>query len=194
MQSLPDEVQSQRAIAWAVALTSHEAVLPGQYERDVVAGYNRAEISLDQALTQLDARIHHILYRSRARQPQGAYELTALVEQSRAWNQEKQITGLLCYSSTGHFVQVLEGTAREVRALFTRIQQDGRHYQVQALSNCASATRWFADWRMALVEQEPDDSYWLLGQAEARRHTLLKPQIPISSPTLLAMLQAFSSL
>lgn len=191
MQALPDDdAQSQRAIAWAVALTTREALGPGQYEQQLLASYQRAELSVEQVLSRLDTRVQHVLYRSQARQPQAADELTTLVEQSRAWNQDKQITGLLCYSSPGHFVQVLEGTAREVHALFARIQLDKRHYHVQALSDCASATRWFADWQMVLME--PADSYWLLGQAEARRHKLVKPQIPISSPALLTLLQAFS--
>lgn len=194
MQALPDDAQNQRAIAWAVALKTQEKVGPMRYEQELVASYTRAELSLEQVLGQLDTRIHHILYHSRTRQPQGASDLTALVEQSKAWNQAQQITGLLCYRSTGHFVQVLEGNAREVSALFARIQQDKRHYQVQALSDYASATRWFPDWKMALVEQEPTESYWLLGQAETRLHKLVKPQIPIDSPGLLALLQAFSTL
>jgi hypothetical protein len=89
-------------------------------------------------------------------------------------------------------VQVLEGAAADVHALFARIRRDKRHYQVQALSDYATATRWFADWRMAFVGLEPSEFYWLLGYLEAKGHNLVKPQVPIDSAYVTTLLQAFS--
>jgi len=118
--------------------------------------------------------------------------LTTLVEQSQQWNKDHNITGLLCYCSDGHFVQVLEGTSANVHTLFSRIQKDTRHTHVQALSDYASPTRWFTDWRMTLVQTEPAEFYWLIGYLEAKGHNLVKPQLPIDSPSLTTLLQKFS--
>ena len=89
---------------------------------------------------------------------------------------------------------MLEGNASEAHALFTCIQQDKQCYRVQAISDCASATRWFADWQMALVELGLAKYSWILGQAEARKHKLVKPPILISSQVLAILPQAFSRL
>jgi hypothetical protein len=89
-------------------------------------------------------------------------------------------------------VQFLEGPEAAVLELYTAIQQDPRHEQVETLSDAAGPTRWFADWRMALVSVPPPEFYWLLSYLEAQRHTLVQPQFPITDPHLLTLLQAFS--
>ena len=187
------EAQHRRAVAWAVALTAETALAPEQYEWELLDDYAQGKCTLSQVLVKLDQRIHHLLYRSRAVHPFSATSLTALQEQSQEWNKRHNITGLLCYSN-GHFVQVLEGSTEQVHALFAKIQQDTRHYQVQALSDRSSSYRWFADWRMALVQTDPNDFYWLLGYLEAKGHNLVRPQIPITDPHLMKLLTAFGTI
>lgn len=114
------------------------------------------------------------------------------MEQAQAYNAAHQLTGLLCYSREGQFVQVLEGPAQEVRALYAKIQRDARHGRVVTLSDQASPTRWFAEWAMALVETSPNDLFWLMGYLEAKAGTLAKPQIPIVDPQLVQLLRQFS--
>ncbi|RZK23885.1 MAG: BLUF domain-containing protein [Hymenobacter sp.] len=140
----------------------------------------------------LDNRMQHILYRSQARHPLTTGQLSDLVEQSRDWNETNRITGLLCYADSGHFVQVIEGSAHDVHALFTKIQQDRRHHHVTLLSNKASNTRWFAGWQMAFTTTPTNEFYWLLGYLEAKGHNLVLPQVPINDPQLLTLLQQFS--
>lgn len=193
MRELTTEAARRRAIAWAVALTAETPLAPGPYEWELLEAYAQGTHSLNQVLALLDHRVHHLLYRSRAVQAFTAADLTVLQEESLAWNAAHDITGLLCYSD-GHFVQVLEGSAEHVHTLFAKIQQDRRHYQVQALSDRASDRRWFADWRMAMVETEPQDFHWLLGYLEARGHNLVQPQIPITEPHLTTLLAAFSAI
>ncbi len=193
MKELQTETQRRRAIAWAVALTANTPLAPQQYESELLEHYARGTLTLDQVLTQLDQRVHHLLYRSRAIHPFSAADLTVLQEQSQVWNEAHGITGLLCYSN-GNFVQVLEGSAEQVHALFTKIQKDKRHYRVQALSDRASDQRWFADWRMAMVQPNLDDFHWLLGYLEAKGHNLVQPQIPITEPHLMTLLSAFSTM
>ena len=193
MNELETEAQRRHAIAWAVAMTAETKLAPNRYESELLEQYAQGTLTLDQVLGQLDQRVHHLLYRSRAVSPFSAPGLTALQAQSQAWNEAHDITGLLCYSN-GHFVQVLEGSAREVHVLYAKIQQDKRHCQVQTLSDRACSHRWFADWRMALVQPELDDFHWLLGYLEAKGHNLAQSQIPITEPHLVQLLTAFSSI
>jgi hypothetical protein len=192
MQELDTEEQRRRAIAWATALTADTTLAPDQYELDLLEHYAQGELTLQQVLHRLDNRVQHLLYRSKATHPLSTAELAELVEQSQRWNTVHNLTGLLCYSSDGHFVQVLEGSAQEVHKLYVNIQRDTRHAQVTTLSDKASSARWFPDWTMALVETEPPDFFWLIGYLEAKASNLVKPQVPITDQHLLSLLDKFS--
>ena len=192
MNELQDEAQRRRAVAWAIALTAETHLAPEQYEIELLERYAQGFMTIDQVLLQLDNRVQHILYRSRAVQPFTAAERTELLEKSLRWNEQHNITGLLCYSEPGYFVQVIEGAALDVHALFDRIKQDKRHHHVTLLSDKASNTRWFADWKMAYAEAEMQDFFWLIGYLEARTHNLVQPQIPITEPLLLTLLNEFT--
>jgi hypothetical protein len=194
------EGQRRRAIAWAIALTANTAWAPELYESDLLECYALGELTIDQVLLQLADRaprptlVQHVLYRSRAAHPLTSAQLTDLLEQARAYNQQHQLTGLLCYSSTGHFVQLLEGPAPEVHARYARIRQDARHQEVVTLSDQVGTTRWFSDWQMAYVGLDTQDYFWLIGYLDARLHHLVTPQIPVTDPHLLTLLDKFSQL
>jgi len=192
MKDLQTEEQRRKAIKWALALTAETSLAPDYYECELLEQYAQGRLTLAQVLAQLDNRVHHLLYRSQATSLLSEAQLAELVEQSQAWNNAHDITGLLCYSSTGHFVQVLEGTAEQVHKLFAKIRQDKRHSQVQALSDYATSTRWFADWRMAFISTDPAEFHWLLGYLEAKGHNLIRPQVPIISEHLVTLLEEFS--
>jgi hypothetical protein len=194
MQELATEEQRRRAISWALALTADTKLAPDQYELDLLEHYAQGEFTLGQVIHQLDSRVQHLLYRSKAAHPLTTGELAHLVEQSQRLNAEYDITGLLCYSSDGYFVQVIEGSAQAVHALYARIQQDTRHQQVVTLSDKPSPARWFPDWTMALVEAQPQDLFWLIGYLEAKNANLVKPQIPIMDPHLINLLHQFSKI
>jgi len=191
MEELSDEARRRRAIAWAMALTADTPLAPPAYERELLERFARGELDIDQVLQALDTQVQHVLYRSQAVSPLSSAHLTALLEESRAYNEAHDITGLLCYSA-GHFVQLLEGTTTEVYRLYARIRQDPRHHQVQTLHEAAEPSRFFADWRMAFVEVEQKEFFWLLTHLEARQHQLVQPQVPICDPHLLTLLEAFS--
>ncbi|RZL16543.1 MAG: hypothetical protein EOO62_01020 [Hymenobacter sp.] len=193
MKKLQTEEQRRSAIAWAIALTAETALAPDQYEWAMLERYAQGDLTLTEVITQLDARVHHLLYHSQATRPLSSADLTDLVEKSLAWNDAHNITGMLCYSN-GHFVQVLEGAAIDVQALFTKIRQDRRHHQVVALSERASEKRWFADWRMAFIDADLHEVYWLLGYLEAKGHNLVKPQFPLIPSHLMTLVQQFSNL
>ena len=63
---------------------------------------------------------------------------------------------------------------------------------VRTLHEAAGPSRFSADWRMAFVEAEEGEFYWLLTHLEARQHRLALPQLPISDPHLGTLLAAFS--
>lgn len=192
MKEPQDEAQRRRAVAWAIALTAETHLAPDQYEAELLEQYAQGHITLDQALLRLDSRVQQILYRSQAVRPLTADQRTELLEQSRTWNKQHHVTGLLCYSASGHFIQILEGSALNVHALFAKIRQDKRHHHVVLLSDKASATRWFPDWQMAYAEAEPHDFFWLVGYLDARSHNLVQPQLPITEPLLLELLAKFA--
>ncbi len=119
------------------------------YEAKLLECYARGELTLNQVLAHLDVRAHHVLYRSRAVHSFSEAQLLGLLEQARAHNAQHYLTGLLCYSREGRFVQVLEGEATAVHEVFARIQRDGRHQQVKVLSDAAGSARMFGDGRGA---------------------------------------------
>ena len=107
--------------------------------------------------------LYHLIYASQARVPFAVPELTALLHQSRAYNRQVHITGLLLHSPDGRFLQIMEGEDADVRQLYyQRILSDPRHYQCQVLGEGSCAERSFADWSMGCRIAQPDDLYALL--------------------------------
>jgi hypothetical protein len=194
MKEPQNETQRRDAVAWAIALTADTLLAHKQYEVDLLEQYARGTMSLDQVLESLEEQVQHLLYRSRALQPLTEDQLTDLLEQARTYNEAHNITGLLCYSSTGHFVQLLEGPAVEVHGLYARILQDQRHHELALLSDRGGTDRFFRDWKMALVETGPEEFFWLMGYLEAKTSNLLRQQMPVSDPLLFKLLEKFSQL
>jgi hypothetical protein len=102
--------------------------------------------------------VFRLIYRSRNLVPPDdrKAELGTLFSTARSNNKKQDITGALLVHGDW-FAQVLEGDEAPVRALFARIEQDGRHDNVSVLKS-GSADRVFGRWAMARVsaEGEPD--------------------------------------
>lgn len=63
------------------------------------------------------------------------------------------ITGaLLC--SQGHFAQLIEGPSAAINGLVIRLKRDPRHLNMQIIEDRAIEQRVFAEWSMALVDDE----------------------------------------
>jgi len=90
-------------------------------------------------------------------------ELSSILEDSRQWNYDHGITGMLLYvegifasfekrniesSTSGRFMQILEGSKDEVENIFNKIKQDPRHFNVTTLQNAPSPDRYFEFWQM----------------------------------------------
>lgn len=90
--------------------------------------------------------------------------LAVIVMQARALNDQRHVTGALVYGQQ-QFMQLLEGEEAVVSALYARIAQDPRHYNVFQLADKAIAARSFAQWSMAFEEVAADPFKALAGYA-----------------------------
>ncbi len=93
-----------------------------------------------------------LLYASRATQSIDDALVASILQHSQVHNQEHGITGLLCTYSPGNvFLQVIEGSRREVNSLYNAIVADPRHQDVTILEYAEVSERRFASWRMGCV-------------------------------------------
>lgn len=93
-----------------------------------------------------------LMYASRTATVMDADAMQAILRQCKENNPALGITGLLCQcSSSGIFMQVLEGGRSAVNKLYLKIAQDKRHTEVQLLSFEEINERRFAGWAMGQV-------------------------------------------
>ena len=91
--------------------------------------------------------MHHLVYTSHANSPLTEEELHRLLGRWRAKNARLNVTGVLLYSA-GDILQVLEGDAQTLHALFATIAADARHRNVTKLADGPAPGRMFAGWSM----------------------------------------------
>jgi hypothetical protein len=88
-----------------------------------------------------------LVYVSVATKEMTADDLLSLLEQSRTFNKENGLTGLLLYKER-FFIQVLEGEESIIDALFERIKVDTRHFNVLLILKKPIIARNFEEWAM----------------------------------------------
>lgn len=88
-----------------------------------------------------------LIYASSAVQLFTEQHLIALLDKSRENNRRRNITGMLLYRD-GNFLQVLEGEAAQVDALYKIIAADPRHKSVMLISRREVHDRIFPEWEM----------------------------------------------
>jgi len=91
-----------------------------------------------------------LLYTSRPAEPLMAEIIDAILVQSSGYNVPHGITGMLCYNENT-FIQVIEGSRKNVSELYNRIVRDTRHNEIQLLIFEEIAERRFASWTMGQV-------------------------------------------
>lgn len=92
-----------------------------------------------------------LLYVSSAVGPQTTTVTASILKAARAYNQDNDITGVLCQGQ-GLFLQVLEGQRSTVNQLYARILADQRHKDVELLDYEEISERRFGAWAMAHVQ------------------------------------------
>ena len=119
-----------------------------------------------------------------------AAALDTLLQQSRAYNQEHNISGILLHTPEGRFLQVLEGTRAAVRHLYYHaILSDMCHHHYQVLGEGSWPERSFATWTMGFRQAQSHDLRTLLGEA-APNDLGLVPR-PYPRPQLLSLVLDF---
>ena len=93
-----------------------------------------------------------LMYASRTTADVDHDALMAILRQCKANNPANGVTGLLCHcSSSGIFMQALEGGRGAVNRLYNRITRDPRHSDVVLLSYDEITERRFGGWSMGQV-------------------------------------------
>lgn len=92
--------------------------------------------------------LERLLYRSRASHDFGSLHLFKLLTDSRLRNAEIQVTGHLLYFD-GCFTQCIEGPSESIDTLWTALNSDPRHHDVELLARHQITSRRFAQWSMA---------------------------------------------
>lgn len=82
-----------------------------------------------------------------------AWDVTCLVEQCRLHNMLSGVTGILLHED-GTFMQILEGEAEVVEAVYRKIERDPRHHYVTELYAIETDRRLFPDWPMAFMSRK----------------------------------------
>lgn len=131
-----------------------------------------------------------IAYVSSTRGLLSADQLVRLLTKSRENNAEAGITGMLLYKD-GNVLQILEGSAETVRALFDRIRRDQRHTGVIKLYQKAITERDFPEWLMGFRDLNAEATTELPGFSG-----ILDPQfdmLKLNSSDAAKLLSSFKS-
>jgi len=113
--------------------------------------------------TENIAPVFYLIYSSVEKILFDKEQLKILLNQSRDFNQQHNITGILLYvqrqqitKSKGRFMQLLEGDERIVRELYQKIVKDNRHEAVVLLQFGKYDERCFNDWSMGFEESDSE--------------------------------------
>lgn len=106
-----------------------------------------------------------LVYVSSAIKPFTQPQLLQLLAQSRADNEQQNITGMLLYKN-GNFMQVLEGEESSVRRVYQKIGADMRHRGLLVLLQRYQQARDFAAWSMGFRDLGSAESLSLPGYSE----------------------------
>lgn len=93
--------------------------------------------------------LHRLIYASRFTGPAQGFDevLRAIIAKSIQSNRLDDVTGLLV-AGEGRFLQLLEGPAKRVEAIYDRIAADGRHADLVRIYGGPAERRLFRDWNM----------------------------------------------
>lgn len=97
----------------------------------------------------------NILYVSSATYDMPRADLERLLDDSRAWNKEHDVTGVLLHCR-GNFMQLLEGPRQGVDLTFARVLASRAHHNVIEMLNQAGTERIFGEWAMADASVNPE--------------------------------------
>lgn len=100
--------------------------------------------------------MYELIYRSIADPKITNLDIKAILNTSRKFNSENNITGCLLFHNK-EFIQILEGDEKKVNDLYASIEQDKRHSNVRLVLSSKKESRMFSSWSMAYHELENND-------------------------------------
>ncbi|MEQ8904771.1 BLUF domain-containing protein [Ekhidna sp.] len=95
--------------------------------------------------------MYELVYHSKARSRINKSDITDILEISRANNKKYSITGCLIYFGK-KFIQILEGDKSAVHNIYSKIEQDNRHFEVTLFYHGPKMNREFKKWSMGYFE------------------------------------------
>lgn len=124
---------------------------------------------------QSDTLIGCLTYQSRASVPPTKDELDEIVRLARVRNRANSVTGMLLYED-GRYLQTLEGPREGLGTIWSSIERDERHEDIEVLSQHLVTSRLFSDWDLMLyrrLDQAPKSFFERL-----RRSNPLADHVP----------------
>lgn len=106
--------------------------------------------------------LYQLIYSSKAATAMSVADLRAILEDARAGNEERQVTGALIYAD-GAFLQILEGSRQAVQDLMGSIAADARHTHVKVFHEAEVDHRVFGAWTMAYLDATEEQLAGWLG-------------------------------
>ncbi|QDT45167.1 Blue light- and temperature-regulated antirepressor YcgF [Gimesia alba] len=98
-------------------------------------------------------KLYQLIYVSKSVVPMSKEGLNEILGVACRNNATQEITGVLVYDR-GHFFQVLEGERDDVESVFSKIQKDNRHYQINRIISDTIKKRFFPNWNMGLYNMD----------------------------------------
>ena len=95
--------------------------------------------------------MYELVYSSLARTDLEMTDIQEILETSKKFNFENEITGCLLYHNV-QFTQILEGKEVIIQKIYSRIKQDKRHSDLKLLYVGFKNERAFDNWSMAFME------------------------------------------
>jgi Sensors of blue-light using FAD len=106
-----------------------------------------------------------VIHASRATEHFQEHQIPDLLKQARLANAKHELTGMLLYIG-GSFLQVLEGQAELVEAVYATIQRDKRHTQVTLIARDTILERAYEGWTLCHKTLDPSEAGEIIGEAD----------------------------
>lgn len=99
-----------------------------------------------------------LVYKSKAVANINQEEIDKILSTAQLFNNENGLTGCLIFHK-GYFIQLLEGDSNTLKILYSKIEKDNRHYEIELLYEKNKEQRNFNDWGMAFVNLDEVESF-----------------------------------
>lgn len=100
--------------------------------------------------------LFQLTYKSKSIENFEDLKLKLILDKSINNNTINSITGCLIYYN-GNFIQILEGSEKDVHAVYSKILEDKRHHSIELMWENVTERRYFENWNMAFYSPENED-------------------------------------